>query len=163
VEVTALLQFVRLIVAILIEGLASLGFIALFLVRRRTERAKVEEVMLGRGIRPKAMVGVALYVLVGGVLTASLIAGCSSSATPARDSASVSATNRATPSSKEYKDPFIPRHPGTSFQYQIDQFKDSVETIANMDDAESSLEDDLREFGSTEPNALWETLSMLGF
>jgi hypothetical protein len=63
----------------------------------------------------------------------------------------------------DHKDSLIPRHPGTSFQYQIDQVEDSAETLANMDDAESSLEDDLHEFGSPEPNALWETLSLFGF
>ena len=139
-----MLQLLRLMGAIALEGIVSMCHLMLFLIfRRRVERARVHQLILGYRSHMVLILGA---VIIGSAVL-SLVPGCSG----------VGATSnpvhrRATMS-----------QPGTSFDHQVRELTDSLEVLWNMDDAQQSLEDDLRVFGEPEPGELWETIALFGW
>ena len=145
-----MLQLVRLAGSILLEGITSaFQLIAFLLVRGRKERATMHRLILG--CHPDRLV--ALFA--GWILGAFLLlpgGGCAAREESLKSNPDVASARVASRS-----------HPGTSFQKQLDEFTDSVEVLWRMDDAQQSLEDDLRTFGDPEWGELFSTFAMFGW
>lgn len=140
-----MLLFARLIGAILLEGLVSVLQIVVFLFRRQSERARVHDLILGRRAAVAA-VGVILMV------TLCLQPGCGSfrggEGLPPDPDSSVRVGGS---------------FPGSSFGKQVDELFWSTEELLGMPDARGSLEEDLQDLGASDPEALRETMEMLGW
>jgi len=138
------LQLLRLMGAIALEGIVSMCHLVVFLLfRRRVERARVHELILGYRSRLALILGA---VIIGSSVL-SLVPGCSGT-----EAGSDPVHRRAAIS-----------QPGTSFDKQVQELTESLEMLWNMDDAQQSLEDDLRVFGDPEPGELWETIALFGW
>lgn len=152
-----MLLFARLVGAIALEGLVSLLKVGLFLCRRRSERARVHDLILGRraalaAAGTLAATGTVAAVGALAIVSLSVLSGCKTfragEGLPPDPASSVRVGGS---------------FPGSSFDEQLDDFFESARMLWSMDDARGSLEDDLRDFGASEPEALRETLEMLGW
>ena len=56
-------QFARLMASIALEGLAAVGHVILFLLRRRDQRGRIHALILGQAPRTKALPVTALFAL----------------------------------------------------------------------------------------------------
>jgi len=143
-ELKVMLLFLRLVGAILLEGLVSFVHILVFLARRQTERARVHDLILGR----RAALGTLGVLLAVGLA----VSGCRTFR-----------VGEGLPPDTESSVRVGGTHPGTSFETQWDELLWSTRTLFSWEGDRESLEDDLRDFGASDPEALSETIEMLGW
>jgi len=158
-EIRILFAFVRLMAAIAWEGITSLGHILLFLVHRRSERERVFELILHRGAKVASLLGVFFLAAIS-VLPSS---GCSTTGNATNTGSATEVGAEETVAEASTKGWYRTSQPGSSYQRQCDEFVDTLEMLLNMDDAQGSLEDDLRTFGDSRPEELVETFLLLGW
>jgi hypothetical protein len=176
-ELKIMFQFVRLVAAILLEGLASAGHVILFLLRRRDQRGKIHALILGRPCRRQELPAAAIFAfLLLAALTLVVVSGCSSTK-PRHGSAHVrTATSSLENQVEELEESveFLFSMQGARSSLETDlgtlaedadfeQLGSSLEFFLWSPDARRSLEDDLGEFGDGEPGALQETFELWGW
>ncbi len=127
----------RLLGAIFLEFIWNVLNIIWFPFRRRAARARIHAVILGRAPPRRVEAHMVLLPLIALLC---LGQGCA---------------NKSVYKSGE--------HPGTSFDYQMEQLAWSVKTIADMSDARESLEDDLQSLAELTPfeEFAWDVKQLL--
>lgn len=136
------LELVRLAACLVLEAIVTVFFhVPRFLAWRRRERARVARHLAGSAA--------VLLVLLGAV-------GCD---TFERGEGIEATSLKYSYGAKGY----MPGVSGASLDRQFEDFADSVSVIFGMPDAQRSLEDEFLEFGRSEPDALVETILLLGW
>jgi hypothetical protein len=143
-KIRCLLSFLRLGGCLVLEGLTSMFHLALFVLRRRSERRRIYRLIAGlpagrndTGVRLSALF---ILLAAGGFL-----AGCGSS--------------------EVRKDSSRPEEsaPKSAFQKQLDQVGDSTMDIIDMSDAPRSIESDLEDLADPEWDQLSQTIELFGW
>ncbi len=136
------LELVRLGGCLILEAIVTMFFhLPRFLACRRRERARVA--------RQLAAWGLVAFSLLSAI-------GCE---TFERGEGIEKTSLKYSYGAKGY----MPGISGASFSRQLEELVDSADTLLGMGDAQGSIEDEFLEFGRSEPDALQETILLLGW